>query len=120
MFALVNETRRFMGLVGLDLNKEKSATNSETSAQDAKHLKGIEGYKYLGIVEDRSSRLSTETFERIRAEQLDSVERLCKTKLNGKNLMRAINEYAISLANYYVGMLKLESDAFARLDKEVR
>ena len=55
-----------MKAVGLVLNKDKSATNSPARASDARIIEGIEGYKYLGIVEDSSSRLSDETFRRVR------------------------------------------------------
>ncbi|KAL6120540.1 hypothetical protein NUSPORA_02711 [Nucleospora cyclopteri] len=48
------------------------------------------------------------------------VERLCQTKLNGRNLFKAVNEHAISLVNYYIGILKLEPDDYARLDNEIR
>ncbi|KAL6120835.1 hypothetical protein NUSPORA_02360 [Nucleospora cyclopteri] len=40
--------------------------------------------------------------------------------MNGKNLFKAINEHAISLVNYYIGVLKIEPDDFARLDEEIR
>ncbi|KAL6121960.1 hypothetical protein NUSPORA_01071 [Nucleospora cyclopteri] len=51
---------------------------------------------------------------------LARVERLCQNKLNGRNLFKAVNEHAIFLDNYYIGVLKLEPDDFARLDDEIR
>ncbi|KAL6120569.1 hypothetical protein NUSPORA_02680 [Nucleospora cyclopteri] len=48
------------------------------------------------------------------------VERLCQTKLNGRNLYKVVNEHAISLVNYYIGILKLELEDYARLDNEIR
>ncbi|KAL6122015.1 hypothetical protein NUSPORA_00969 [Nucleospora cyclopteri] len=83
-------------------------------------MDGTQGYKYLGIIENSKSEDTGETAEKIKVELLARVERLCKTKLNGKNLFRAINEHAISLVNYYIGVLKIEPDDFARLDEEIR
>ncbi|KAL6120310.1 hypothetical protein NUSPORA_02974 [Nucleospora cyclopteri] len=48
------------------------------------------------------------------------VERLCQTKLNGRNLFKAVNEHAISLVNYYIGIIQLEPNDYARLDNEIR
>ncbi|KAL6121910.1 hypothetical protein NUSPORA_01121 [Nucleospora cyclopteri] len=41
-------------------------------------------------------------------------------KINGRNLFKAVNEHAISLVNYYIGILKLEPYDYARLDNEIR
>ncbi|KAL6122029.1 hypothetical protein NUSPORA_00983 [Nucleospora cyclopteri] len=83
-------------------------------------MDGTQGYKYLGIIENSKSEDTGETAEKIKVELLARVERLCKTKLNGKNLFRAINEHAISLVNYYINVLKIEPDGFARLNEEIR
>ncbi|KAL6121570.1 hypothetical protein NUSPORA_01495 [Nucleospora cyclopteri] len=58
--------------------------------------------------------------EKIKLELLVRIEKLCKTKPNGKNLFTAINEHAISLVNYYIGILKIESENFANLDELIR
>ncbi|EQB60535.1 hypothetical protein NAPIS_ORF01909 [Vairimorpha apis BRL 01] len=42
------------------------------------------------------------------------------TKLNGKNMIRAINEHAISVINYHVGLVKLEPSDFKSLDHDIR
>ncbi|EQB61450.1 hypothetical protein NAPIS_ORF00970 [Vairimorpha apis BRL 01] len=42
------------------------------------------------------------------------------TKLNGVNMIRAINEHAISVINYHVGLLKLEPEEYKKLDFEIR
>ena len=47
-------------------------------------------------------------------------EALCNTRLNGKNLISAINEHAISLINYYTGLLKLEPNDFSQIDFKIR
>ncbi|KAL6122446.1 hypothetical protein NUSPORA_00483 [Nucleospora cyclopteri] len=83
-------------------------------------MDGNQRYKYLGIIENSKSEDMGETAEKCKVELLDRVENLCKTKLNGKNLFRAINEHAISLINYYIGVLKIKPDDFARLNDEIR
>ncbi|KAF7683033.1 hypothetical protein TCON_1754 [Astathelohania contejeani] len=48
------------------------------------------------------------------------VDRLCNLNLNAKNLFKAINEHAISLINYHIGLQHLELADFAAIDQEVR
>ena len=48
------------------------------------------------------------------------MERLCATKLNAKNLFKAIREHAILAINYEIGVLKLEPREFSKLDEEIR
>ncbi|KAI5173357.1 hypothetical protein PAEPH01_1912 [Pancytospora epiphaga] len=47
---MTKEVIQFFNVVGLEINKEKSATNSEASADAAVMLEGKDGYKYLGII----------------------------------------------------------------------
>ncbi|EQB59819.1 hypothetical protein NAPIS_ORF02647 [Vairimorpha apis BRL 01] len=114
------ETKNFFRCVGLEMNKDKSATNCMGCSDDAVVLEGSQGYKYLGITEDASSTIKKETFEKVKTEILARVERLCSTKLNGKNMIRAINEHAISVINYHIGLLKLEPEDFKSLDFDIR
>ncbi|EQB61288.1 hypothetical protein NAPIS_ORF01136, partial [Vairimorpha apis BRL 01] len=102
------------------MNREKSATNCTGCESDAVVLEGHQGYKYLGITEDASCIVKRETFEKVRKEILCRVEKLCMTKLNGKNMIRAINEHAISVINYHVGLVKLEPSDFKSLDHDIR
>lgn len=102
------------------MNKEKSGTNSIECAEDAKLIEGTEGYKYLGITEDSESRTKPETMEKLKEKIKERVERLCNTRLNGKNLMKGINEYAISLMNYFVGVIEAEASDYERSDLEIR
>ncbi|KAF7684152.1 hypothetical protein TCON_0653 [Astathelohania contejeani] len=48
------------------------------------------------------------------------VDRLCNSNLNAKNLSKAINEHAISLIDYHIGLQHLELANFAAIDQEVR
>ncbi|KAL6120341.1 hypothetical protein NUSPORA_02942, partial [Nucleospora cyclopteri] len=81
--SLVDETKRFLAVVGLEINKSKSATNSPVCEADAMIIEGTQGYKYLGVIENSKSEDTGETAEKISTELLARVERLCQTKLNG-------------------------------------
>ncbi|KAL6120598.1 hypothetical protein NUSPORA_02646 [Nucleospora cyclopteri] len=41
-------------------------------------------------------------------------------KTDNKKLFKAINEHAIFLVNYYIGILKVEPDDFAKFCEEIR
>ncbi|KAL6121701.1 hypothetical protein NUSPORA_01356 [Nucleospora cyclopteri] len=51
-------------------------------------------------------------------ELLARIERLCQTKLNGKNQFKAVNVHSIYLVNYYTGILKLEPDDYTMAIKK--
>ena len=51
---MAEETQRFFKAVGLEMNKDKSATNTLECQEVATLLEGTQGYKYLGIIEDPS------------------------------------------------------------------
>lgn len=103
--SMMEETKEFFGDIGLEMNKDKSATNTESLAGDATLLEGLQSYKYLGIIETACSTISKESFEKVRNEIIKRVQRLCETKLNAKNLFKAINEHAVSVINYHIGVL---------------
>ena len=117
---LAAETYAFFDSVGLEPNKEKSATNSPICAGKAELLEGAAGYKYLGITEDSTGVPKRSCFESIRTELMARINRLCETKLNARNLIHSVNEHALSLLNYYVGVLRLEPKDFEDLDHAVR
>ncbi|TBU10851.1 reverse transcriptase [Hamiltosporidium tvaerminnensis] len=91
-------------VIGLEINKDKSATNDTCCEDTATLLEGVSVYKYLGIIED-SRGIPT---------------RAHLKKLNVKNLFSAINQHAISLINYHIGVLRLEPADFSKLDDVVR
>ena len=115
-----DETERFFEIVGLERNKAKSATNSEVCENMAMPLGVNEGYKYLGITENRESKVSRETFTKIHAEILKRTELVCNAGLNGKNAIKAINEYALTAINYYIGVVPMEHADYLMIDRDVR
>ena len=117
---MMDETKRFFDIVGLEMNKTKSATNCEACEDKAVVMNAAEGYKYLGITENRNSEVTKETVERIHREILSRVEKICRSGLNGRNSIIAINEYALSLINYYIGILPMEYNDYEKIDSDVR
>ncbi|XP_029655345.1 uncharacterized protein LOC115229060 [Octopus sinensis] len=45
---------------------------------------------------------------------------LARTKLNSVNLFKTINEYALSLYNYYIGLINIEPFEFDDIDLQIR
>ncbi|TBT98051.1 guanylate kinase, partial [Hamiltosporidium magnivora] len=86
------------------INKEKSATNDTCCEDTATLLQGVSVYKYLGIIEDSRRIPTRSSFEEVQNKLISRVERLCHTRLNAKNLFSAINQHAISLINYHIGV----------------
>lgn len=117
---ITNETKRFFSIVGLEINTDKSATNSLILVGDSVLLTNNDCYKYLGIIEDKSSRPTRTNWELITSKIKAGVNKLCDTNLHGRNLMRGINEYATSLLNYYIGLLDIEPEKFTKLDHDIR
>ncbi|TBU10069.1 reverse transcriptase, partial [Hamiltosporidium tvaerminnensis] len=99
--AMTGEAKEFLEVIGLEINKEKSATNDTCCEDTATLLKGISVYKYLGIIEDSRGIPTPSSFEEVQSKLISRVERLCHTRLNAKNLFSAINQHAISLINYH-------------------
>jgi hypothetical protein len=82
LIRLMKETKEFFKAIGLQKNKDKSATNTEACAADANLIEGIQSYKYLGITETACSSISQETFIKVRNEIINRTKRLCETRLN--------------------------------------
>ncbi|KAK1349888.1 hypothetical protein LUQ84_000877 [Hamiltosporidium tvaerminnensis] len=105
-----------MNNIGLEINKEKSATNDPCCEDTATLLKGIGVYKYLGIIEDSRGIPTSKSFEEVQTKPIARVERLCCTRLNSRNIFQAINQPAISLLNYHISVHRLEPADFSKLD----
>ncbi|TBU20063.1 reverse transcriptase, partial [Hamiltosporidium tvaerminnensis] len=118
--AMTGEAKEFLEVIGLEINKEKSATNDTCCEDTATLLEGVSVYKYLEIIEDSRGIPTSKLFEEVQTKLLARVERLCHTRLNARNLFSAINQHAISLINYHIGVLRLEPADFSKLDDAVR
>lgn len=117
---MVNEVRCFLENTGLMINYNKSATNSVACESYFKKFDYENGYKYLGIIENSKGEQLQKNIISIKEVIANRVEILCQTKLNSRNLFAAINEFALSVLNYYIGVLKIEAIEFEEIDKMVR
>lgn len=98
--------------MGFELNQEKSCTNAATPELITKTIDTHEAYKYLGIWEKRDGKRSNENKTALKKKILNRVDSICKTKLIARNFSRAINEFALSTANYMVGIVYFTSKKF--------
>nr|XP_027204724.1 uncharacterized protein LOC113798392 [Dermatophagoides pteronyssinus] len=106
--------------LGLKINQQKSASNIESAQVFGDMLDDEKGYKYLGILEDSRNMIKEENKQIIINKMVQRIKKLCETKLNGRNLFHAINEFALSTANYYIGIINFEPEDYVRLDVNIR
>ncbi|XP_029654480.1 uncharacterized protein LOC115227916 [Octopus sinensis] len=114
---MMDSIDEYFSVVGVRRNSEKSATN----LNDVKETRSLDGYRYLGVLEDKGSNLlKHEVMKKIAENVKKRIESLVNTKLNAVNLFKAINEYSLSLYNYYIGLIDIEPHEFQAIDTEVR
>ncbi|TBU12814.1 reverse transcriptase [Hamiltosporidium tvaerminnensis] len=102
--AMTDEAKEFLDVIGLEINKEKSATNDTCCEDTATLLEGVSVYKYLGIIKDSRGIPTRSSFEEVQSKLIARVERLSHTRLNAKNLFSVINQPAISLIHFHIGL----------------
>ncbi|KAG0438661.1 LINE-1 reverse transcriptase like protein [Dictyocoela muelleri] len=117
---LTNIYSEVLETIRMEHNALKSATNSRICNDLADTVCPINGYKYLGLLEDVDSNFKKMNKENILSKIKERVKKLCMTKLNSKNLFYSINEYAISLIHYYVGILDFNSETLKNIDLDIR
>ena len=116
--SLIQTVRIFSSDIGMKFGIEKCAiliikrgkiTQSEgiTLPDDTniRSLKEGEGYKYLGVLE-ADVMLHRQMKVKIKKEYLRRVRKVAQTKLNGGNLIQAINTWAVSFIRYAGGIIE--------------
>ena len=88
------------------------------SGETIKHI-DEDGYKYLGILEFDSVK-EKEMKEAFATEYFRRVKLVCKSKLNGKNKVNALNTWAISLMRYGAGILNWRVNEVDQMDRKTR
>ena len=73
--------------------------------QIMKSLKEENSYKYLGILEADDTKHG-QMKEKIKKEYLRRVRKIMETKLNGKNVIKEINTWAVALLRYSAAFLQ--------------
>ena len=84
-----------------------------------KMLSENETYKYLGILETDTIK-KVEMKEKIQKEYLRRTRKLLETKVNGRNLIKGINTWAVPLVRYSGPFLKWTRDEPKQMDQGTR
>ena len=92
---------------------------SLSDAQVMKRLVEGAGYKCLGIIQTDQIRC-TEMTEKERTEYFRRVRKASETKLNGGNIIKEINIWAISLLRYSAAFIDLNCTELTQLDRRTR
>ena len=89
----------------LIMKRGRIVKNEGISMSDGKMMKNIEegGYKYLGILEADGVK-HEEMKDQIKEECISRVRNILKSKLNGGNIISAINSRAVSIVRYGAGI----------------
>ena len=77
------------------------------------------GYKYLGILEANGIK-HDEMKEQLKKEYIRRVRNVLKSKLNGGNIISAINSRAVSIVRYGTGIIKRTKNELEELDRKTR
>ena len=78
-----------------------------------------ESYKYLGVLE-ADHVLHEESKERLKKEYIRRVKKCLKSKLNGGNMVKAINTWAVSLMRYSAGIVEWTKADLDVTDRKTR
>lgn len=128
---LINTVRIFSSDIGMEFGIDKCAVLVMKRGKlvlcdgidmpDGNIIREVEetGYKYLGVLEADDLKhaamkevMSKEYFRRIR--------KILKSKLNGGNVVNAINSRAVSIIRYSAGIVKWTKDDLKKLDRKTR
>ena len=78
-----------------------------------------EGYKYLGILQ-LDVTLNTKMKDKITSEYMRRVKKLCRSKLNGGNMINDINAWAKSVLRYSAGIVDWTVEELVSMDRRTR
>ena len=78
-----------------------------------------EGYKYLGVLEVNGI-MQKEMKELISKEYFRRLKKILKSKLNGTNIILAINSWAVSLVRYGAGIIEWTKEELLNMDRKTR
>ena len=80
---------------------------------------GEEGYKYLGMLEiDEIMNHNMKAL--VQKEYLRRLKKILKSRLNGRNIIIAINTWAVSLLRYGAGLINWTVNELQQLDRKTR
>ena len=132
--SLVQTVRIFSDDIGMKFGLEKCAAmtmkrgkrvhSDGIALPDGTQLRALgeeESYKYLGVLEaDHVPVLHEESKERLKKEYIRRVKKCLKSKLNGGNMVKAINTWAVSLMRYSAGIVEWTKADLDVTDRKTR
>ena len=77
------------------------------------------GYKYLGILQ-LDQMLEKQMKSKVKDEYLRRVKKICKSKLNGGNLVNGINSWAVGVVRYGAGIIGWTKEELKEMDRKTR
>jgi hypothetical protein len=88
---------------------------------DGQRIKEVDedGYRYLGVLEGASIK-TKEMKKLVRKEYLRRVRRVAGSRLNGGNLITAVNVWAVSVVRYTAGVLDWNAGELKGMDVKTR
>ena len=101
------------------LKRGRLAQSGGITLPDDRAMKKSEGYKYLGVLE-ADGMLHDQMKKKIGKEYLRRVRKVVQSKLNGGNLIRAINTWAVSLVRYAGVITHWKKQELHDLDRRTR
>ncbi|XP_068703960.1 uncharacterized protein [Montipora foliosa] len=105
----------------LEIRREREVGSRGIELPVDQHIGEIEeeGYKYLSILQ-LDQTLNTKTKGQILSEYIRRVKKLCRSKLNGGNLLYGINNWAVGVVRYNAGIVDKTMEEVANMDRRTR
>ena len=101
------------------MKRSKVVKYDGVNLPDGHRMKSVEedGYKYLGILEYNEV-LHAEMKIRLQNEYYHRLKRILKSKLNGKNVIMAVNTWTVSVLRYRAGIINWTKAEVESIDRK--
>ena len=105
----------------LEIRRGRQVDSNGIDLPDDQHIGeiGEEGYKYLGILQ-LDQNLNTKMKVKITSEYIRRVKKLCRSKLNGGNLIGGINTWTVGVVRYSAGVVDWTMEEMTSMDRRTR
>ena len=105
----------------LVMRRGKKIEDDRISMPDGQVIQdlGEESYKYLGILEADKMKME-EMKGKVRKEYYRRIRKVLESKLNGGNIIKAMNTWAVAAVRYTAGILDWTVDELKEMDRKTR
>ena len=106
----------------INLKKGKVVSKGGMELTDGEIIDEItsdKGYKYLGVIEAEDI-LHTKMKNVVRKEYYRRIRKITESKLNGGNVISAMNTWAVSLKRYGAGIINCTKEDLMQIDRKTR